>query len=131
MIDTPLLTPKSPLDLDLAAKDLCILEVAEATHHLASTIRNANARFWELPTGRLLDLLNANVPLTLATFAANTALGTAVNASLDELALPQFPTRAPVQPGRADIIFDGTAFILKPADPDQDSGTATDTDPEA
>ncbi len=113
-----LLPTKTQIETDLDAKNEAILEVAEATHHLATTIRNANDRFWELPTERLLAVLNADVPMTLATFAANTALGTAVNASLDALKLPQFPNRAPVVPGRADILFNGSEFFLKIADPE-------------
>ena len=109
-----LIPAKSTLEADLDAKNQSVLAVGEATHHLAVTLRNANDRFWSIPTDRLLATLNADVAVTLATFAANTALGTAVNASLDALALPQFPTRAPVAPGRADITFDGTAFVLPP-----------------
>ena len=109
-----LITPKTPLEADLAAKDVRVLQCAEATHHLAAIMRNAHEWLWRLPTDRLLAILNADVAVTLATFAANTALGTAVNASLDALKLPQFPTRAPVEPGRPDITFDGTAFVLVP-----------------
>ena len=109
-----LLPTKSQLESDLDAKNRAILEVAEAAHHLAATLRAANDAFWAVPTGRLLAVLNADVAVTLATFAANTALGTAVNASLDALKLPQFPTRAPVDPGRPDITFDGTVFLLVP-----------------
>lgn len=113
-----LLTQKTPLELDLAAKDARVLQCAEATHHLAATLRNSHAWLWELPTDRLLAILNADVPLTLATFAQNTALGQAANAALDAVNLPEFPARAPVTIGRADIIFGAGAFALVPPPPD-------------
>ena len=109
-----LLPTKPQLETDLDSKNQAILSVAEAVHNLAATLSSANTAFWALPTDRLLAVLNDNVPLTLATFSANTALGTAVNAQLDTLALPQFPSRAPVEPGRNDIAFDGSAFVYVP-----------------
>lgn len=101
----------SEAEADLQAKENLVLQVGEATHHLASVLHSTNERFWSLPTDRLLAVLNADVAATLATFTANTVLGSAVNASLDALNVPQFTARAPVEPGRTDIIFDGTAFV--------------------
>ena len=103
-------------EADLQAKDQLILQAAEATHHLASVLAATNAAFWSVPDERLLAVLNADVSATLATFAANTALGTAVNASLDALNLPQFSKRAPVEPGRSDIGFADGAFYIVPPD---------------
>ena len=117
-----LLTPKTPLEADLAAKDVRVLQCAEATHHLAAVMRNAHEWLWKLPTDRLLAILNADVAVTLATFAQNTALGLAANAALDTLNLPDFPTRAPVEIGRSDITFDGTAFVF--VAPPQEHSTA-------
>ena len=105
-----ILTPKTELEKDLAAKDESVLRAAEAANHLAAVLKNENERFWSLPTDRLLAVLNHDVPTTLATFEVNTATGNALNATLDQLALPQFPNRAPVTAGRADIVFNGTAF---------------------
>lgn len=105
-----LLTPKTELEKDLLAKDESVIRCAEAAHHFASVLRNENELFWSLPTDRLLAVLNHDVPTTLATFEANTATGNALNATLDLLALPQFPNRAPVTAGRTDIVFNGTAF---------------------
>jgi hypothetical protein len=99
-------------EADLAAKEALVLQAGEATHHLASTLATTNAQFWAIPTDRLLAVLNADIPATLATFSANTALGLQVNASLDALAVPQFASRAPVTAGRSDVVFDGTAFVL-------------------
>ena len=104
---------------DLDTKDALILQAGEATHHLASTLASTNAQFWSLPTDRLLAVLNADIPATLATFEANTALGLQVNASLDALAVSRFSTRAPVTAGRSDIVFDGAAFVyVAPPEPE-------------
>ena len=106
-------------EADLQAKEQLVLQAGEATHHLASTLTTTNAQFWSLPTDRLLAVLNADLPATLATFEANTALGLQVNASLDALAVPRFSTRAPVTAGRSDIVFDGTAFVyVAPPEPE-------------
>jgi hypothetical protein len=40
-----LLTPKSQLDYDLAAKDASILRGADALHRAAAVLANENARF--------------------------------------------------------------------------------------
>ena len=106
-------------EADLAAKESLVLQAGEATHHLAAVLASTNARFWQLPTDRLLAVLNADVPATLATFQANKVLGMAVNASLDALAVPQFAHRAPVEPCRSDIVFNGTAFVyVAPPEPE-------------
>ena len=110
-----LLTLRTELESDLSEKDSSILRCAEAAHNLAAVLRNENARFWSVPTERLLAVLNHNVEVTLATFSANTAAGTAVNTILDQLADPRFPTRAPVEPGRSDIVYQDGAFIYVPA----------------
>jgi hypothetical protein len=109
-----LLTPKTTLQADLSAKDARVLQCAEAAHHLASMLRNSNAWLWGLPPVRLLAILNADVASTQATFAANSALGAAVNSALDTADLPEFPTRAPVAIGRADLLFDGNEFSILP-----------------
>lgn len=106
--------PSTQLEADLIAKDQLVIRAAEATHHLASVLSTAHQAFWALPAERLLSVLNADIAATLATFQANTDLGTACNASLDAIALPHLSTRAPVTPGRADIVFDGTAFVYVP-----------------
>jgi hypothetical protein len=106
-------------EADLQAKEQLVLQAGEATHHLASVLATTNAMFWSLPTDRLLAVLNADVPATLATFTANTALGTMVNASLDALAVARFAARAPVEMGRTDIVFDGAAFVyVAPPEPE-------------
>jgi hypothetical protein len=104
---------------DLDVKDALILQAAEATHHLASVLATTNEQFWSFPTDRLLAVLNADIPATLVTFATNTALAGAVNASLDALNLPQFSRRAPTEQGRSDIEFDGAVFVhVTPPEPE-------------
>jgi hypothetical protein len=109
-----LLTPKTQLESDLAEKDDSVIRCAEAAHHFACVLSNENARFWAIPTERLLAVLNNDVAITLATFQANTTAGMAVNAILDALNDSRFPTRAPIDTGRADIVFNGTEFALVP-----------------
>ena len=113
----PIIAPKTQAEADLSAKESLVLQAGEATHHLASVLASTNAAFWSLPTDRLLAVLNADVPATLATFAANTALGMQVNASLDALGVAAFAKRAPVEPGRSDITFNGSAFVYTAPEP--------------
>jgi len=103
--------PSSQIEADLARKDGIILRVAEATHHLATELSRAHQSFWAIPTERLLAVLNANVAETVQAFEANTALATACNASLDALDLPEMSARAPLLPGRSDIVFENGAFV--------------------
>ena len=111
--------PSTQLEADLLAKDALVIRAAEATHHLATVLKTCNDAFWSLPTDRLLAVLNASIPDTLAAFAANTALGTACNQHLDAIALSNLATRAPLTPGRADIVFDGAAFVyVAPPEPE-------------
>ena len=109
-----LLTELTQLEIDLRAKDESVLRCAEAAHALAAQLRNEHARFWSLPTDRLLGVLNHDVGSTLAMFAANTAAGTSVNGLLDQLDDPRFSTRAPVTTGRADIAFVNGSFVVVP-----------------
>jgi hypothetical protein len=124
-----LLTQKTELEKDLAAKDESIIRCAEATHHFAAVLKSENNRFWSLPTERLLAVMNYDPAATLATFAANTDAGTIVNDLLDRLNLPQFPNRAPVTAGRTDIVFNGTAFeYVAPPEPEPEP-TDSNLDP--
>ena len=105
---------------DLALKDSLVLQVAEASHHLAVTLKQTNDQFWSLPTDRLLAVLNADVISTLNTFAANAGIGQAVNDSLDAVGLPQYSTRAPLLMGRQDIkLDDNGVFVLVPTKQDE------------
>lgn len=106
-----LLTQKTELEKDLLAKDESVIRCGEAAHHLAAVLKNENDRFWSIPTERLLAVMNYDPATTLATFSANTAIGTLLNATLDQLSLAQFPQRAPITAGRTDIEFNGTEFV--------------------
>lgn len=107
----PLTIQKTQLEKDLAEKDAGVIRAATALHHAATVLKTENSRFWAVPTDRLLALLNADLALTIATFTANTTAGTAINALLDAVAAPELSNRAPVEPGRTDVVFDGTAFV--------------------
>jgi len=114
-----LINQKSQLEQDLAEKDAGVLRAATALHHAATVLHAENDRFWAVPTDRLLAVLNADLALTLATFQANTTAGTAINSLLDAVDHPSLIVRAPVEPGRTDIVFDGTAFIyVAPPEPE-------------
>lgn len=106
--------PSTQLEADLLAKDALVIRAAEATHHLASVLKGCNEQFWSLPTERLLAVLNESIADTLAAFQANTVLGTACNQHLDAIGLPNLSTRAPLEMGRTDIVFDGQAFTYVP-----------------
>lgn len=115
---------------DLDVKDALILQVAEATHNLASVLAATNEQFWSFPTDRLLAVLNADVDATLATFEANSDIAAAVNASLDALSLPQFSRRAPTEQGRDDISFNGIEFTYDaPPQPSSDLSSFADLPP--
>lgn len=110
----PIITPKTQAQEDLILKEQLVVEVGEATHHLASVMQSTNKSFWALPTERLLDVLNQDAVSSIETLQANESLAVQVNASLDALALDDLSTRAPVEPGRSDIIFDGNLFVYVP-----------------
>ena len=101
-----LITPRTQLEQDLAAKDAGVLRSAKAFHSVAAALRDENQRFWSLPPERLLAVLNHNVEQTMATFTANTMAGEAINAVLDAVNLPGLTGRAPVRIGREGIAFD-------------------------
>lgn len=107
----PIIPQRTQLESDLLNKEKLVIRAAEAAHNLASVLQSCNDAFWSLPTDRLLAILNADVAATLETFAHNTALGLACNATLNAVGLAQFSVRAPVEPKRKDIIFDGISFV--------------------
>jgi hypothetical protein len=54
----------------------------KAVHHLASTMNECYALFWNRESQVIVDSVNANLALTLERFAANSELGAAVNSQL-------------------------------------------------
>jgi hypothetical protein len=111
------------LESDLQKKDSMVLQAAYAVDQVARTLSETHQTLSQLPTARLLALLNHDVADTLATLAANNAIGAAVNTSLDELDYPLFATRAPVEVGFPNITFDGTSFVATPAQPQDDANS--------
>ncbi len=89
-----------------------ILRVVEAMHHLATTLKITNSEFWGSSDDEILTVLNDDISRTLQTFQANTEVGTLINNFLDIINKPEFSNRAPTETGRADVIFDGTQFII-------------------
>lgn len=113
-----LLQQKDPLQAAKDLKDSLIIRVSEAAEHLASVMQACNREFWMQPSLVLLDLLNSDVPASLALFASNTALAQACN---DALVLVGSPVKAPVERLRTDIVFNGESFVVQPvvvAEPD-------------
>ena len=112
----PMLLPQlTELEQDTAWLTSLILRMAEATHNVACVSTSVNYEFWNtLSDERLLALLNADVSRSLAILAGNTTLGGPVNASLESIGLARFSHRAPTEPGRTDISFDGKQFFLIP-----------------
>lgn len=101
------------------------LRIAEAVNHLITVQIAENDAFWQRDTQEILAELNEDIPELLTTFAGNTALGNALNATIttlnvrDESGNEVFTRRAPVEPGRTDIVFDGTAFVyVAPPEPE-------------
>lgn len=91
-----------------------ILRKAEAMHHFASVSKAVNSEFWALETSRLINLLNSDIPRSLAIMQNDFAVNGPVNAGLDLINLPRFSSRAPVTADRADIVFDGSQFVYVP-----------------
>jgi hypothetical protein len=53
-----------------------------ATKHLADTLNECYAEFWNREPQAILDSINGNLAATLERFAANSELGLAVNSQL-------------------------------------------------
>jgi hypothetical protein len=55
----------------------------DAVRHLAITLNECYRKFWQRDSVEILASLNANIPLSLERFHANTTLGIALNAQLE------------------------------------------------
>lgn len=82
-----------------ADRELLVYEAAEAAHNLAAVLKSSHARFWAAEPVQLAADLNDKPAAALAMMGGNVMLGTAVNAQLDALNLPQYPSRAPLEIG--------------------------------
>lgn len=95
----------------LLIREKSIRDVAEAANNLVSIMLSAHQQFWAVEPVQLVEDLNAELESSLSLMAANTALATTANASLDLLNLPQYTKRVPTEIGNPNITFDGTAFV--------------------
>jgi len=55
----------------------------DAVRHLAITLNECYRKFWQRDSVEILTSLNANIPLSLERFHANTTLGIALNVQLE------------------------------------------------
>ena len=78
-----------------------------ATKHLADTLNECYAEFWNRDKQTILDSMNGNLAATLERFAANTELGDAANL---QLAKTDITTRVIVAMPTG-YGFNGTEFI--------------------
>jgi hypothetical protein len=114
-----LIKEKTEKDKDLLADEASVIEYARALNHVAAVATSVHASYWSRPKERLLDVLNDDVAVTLSRFSANTAIGQAINSSLDALDAkddsgnPLFTNRCPVSLGRDDITFDTETNLFK------------------
>ena len=79
----------------------------KAVHHLASTMNECYALFWNRDKQTILDSMNANLALTLERFGANSVIGYAVNS---QLANTDIATRVIIAMPTG-YSFNGTEFV--------------------
>jgi hypothetical protein len=79
----------------------------KAVHHLASTMNECYALFYNREPQTIVDSMNANIALTLERFGANSELGAAVNS---QLAKTDITSRVIVAMPTG-YSFNGTEFI--------------------
>lgn len=79
----------------------------KAVRHLASTMNECYALFWDRESQVIIDSMNANLALTLERFGANSVIGYAVNS---QLANTDIDTRVIVAMPTG-YSFNGTEFI--------------------
>jgi hypothetical protein len=96
----------------------------KATLHHAITLNECYRLFWSSPD--VLAMLNADIPLTLARFRENTALGHALNEALEHAGED---LRVPVQMP-AGYTYDGSAFVYSPPDLEPATEQITPEEPE-
>jgi hypothetical protein len=78
-----------------------------ATKHLADTLNECYAEFWQRDKQTILDSINGNLVATLERFAANSQLGAAVNSQLEKT---DIATRV-ILTMPTGYSFNGTEFI--------------------
>lgn len=114
-----LIKPRTKKEQDLLEDESSVLEYARSLNHVAAVATAIHARFWNRPKARLLAALNDDPQVTLDRFAANTAIGEAINSTLDALdakdenGAPMFTNRCPVSMGRDDVAYDTETNLFK------------------
>ena len=78
-----------------------------ATKHLADTLNECYAEFWQRDKQVIIDSINGNLVATLERFSANSELGAAVNSQLEKT---DVTTRVIVSMPTG-YSFNGTQFI--------------------
>ena len=114
-----LVPEKTQLEQDQELLDQGIARTAQALHYTATVLKSQHDVIWRLPDARLLALLNANVPRTIALSQAKDKAATEVNTLLNLLNIAKLTTRAPVGLGRDDVQFDEQKklFVIVPKPP--------------
>lgn len=127
-----LLRQKTQLEKDEDVLDELVLAVAAAAHNQVVVLKHAHKTIYNLPTERLLALLNSNLVRTEKLFTANTTLAVANNGNLDQLNRPEFSERAPETMGRTDIVFDAEAvqWVQVPPAPEEEVPAPEEEPPE-
>ena len=113
-------TPTAP-EKRRSDREFLVYAAAEAAHNLASVLKSCHSRFWTAEPVQLEADLNADPAAALAMMGGNAMLGAAVNAQLDALNLPQYPSRAPLEMGE-NFTFTQEAGLIyaAPTDPEDD-----------
>tara|TARA_R110002110_G_scaffold83509_1_gene216729 strand:- start:37 stop:396 length:360 start_codon:yes stop_codon:yes gene_type:complete len=115
-LHTPTATEKRRAD-----RELLVYAAAEAAHNLASVLKSCHSRFWTAEPVQLAADLNADPAAALAMMGGNAMLGAAVNAQLDALNLPQYPSRAPIEIGGGFAYTPETGFVYTaPPEPEEE-----------
>mgnify|MGYP003633514837 FL=1 len=102
-----------------ADRESLVYAAAEASHNLASVLKSCHSRFWTAEPVQLAADLNDNPAAALAMMGGNVMLGAAVNAQLDALNLPQYPSRAPLEIGE-NFTFTQEGVFIYTAPPEQE-----------
>jgi len=102
----PLLHEPTAAETRRLIREKSIRDVAEAANHLVSIMLSAHQQFWSVEPVQLVEDLNEDLPAALSLMAANSALATTANASLDLLNIAQYSKRAPTEIGNPNITFD-------------------------
>ncbi|RYD50072.1 MAG: hypothetical protein EOP85_00325 [Verrucomicrobiaceae bacterium] len=127
-----LLRQKTQLEKDEDVLDELVLAVAAAAHNQVKVLKYAHKTIYDLPTDRLLALLNSSLVRTEKLFTANTTLAVANNQNLAQLNRKEFSERAPETMGRTDIVFDTEVgqWVQLPPLPEEESPAPEEEPPE-